>query len=143
VPFNHPYETSRFADVLLPDHLPLESWGYQRLSPAVDRALVSAIQPVVSPRYDTRSTVDLLLDAIHRLGGELAAQFAPQIPFRNEAEYLHQAVMRLPWPRNRRSWTQWRRKVAGGYPASCSARSAWDRRAMAQPCPAPLAGSFR
>jgi molybdopterin-containing oxidoreductase family iron-sulfur binding subunit len=86
-------ETTPLADVLLPDHLPLESWGYQRLSPAVDRALVSAIQPAFAPRYFTRSTADLLLEAAHHAGGELLAR----LPYRNERDLLRQAVLRLPW----------------------------------------------
>jgi len=89
---------------LLPDHLPLESWGYQRLSPAVDRALVSAIQPVVAPRYATHPTVDLLLESVHCADGKLASR----LPYRNELEFLQQAVRRLPWGADIADpWRQW------------------------------------
>lgn len=86
-------EMSAYADALLPDHLPLEGWGYQRIAPAADRALVSAIQPALPPRYATRSTADLLLDAVGRIGGALAAC----LPYRTEQEFIRQAVERLPW----------------------------------------------
>jgi anaerobic selenocysteine-containing dehydrogenase len=97
-------ETSACADALLPDHLPLEGWGYQRVAPAADRALVSAIQPALPPRYTTRSTADLLLDAVGRIGGALAAR----LPYRTEQEFIRRAAERLPWAAEVVDpWGQW------------------------------------
>jgi anaerobic selenocysteine-containing dehydrogenase len=96
-------ETSQYAGALLPDHLPLESWGYQRLSPAADRPLVSTIQPAFAPRFNTRSTADLLLEAARRLGGKLAAS----LPYRDEQAFVRQAVAGLPWGGGADPWAQW------------------------------------
>ncbi len=38
-----PDETSRLADYVLPDHLALEAWGYQRVLPGIDRPAVTAL----------------------------------------------------------------------------------------------------
>jgi anaerobic selenocysteine-containing dehydrogenase len=97
-------EMSACADALLPDHLPLEGWGYQRVAPAADRPLVSAIQPTLPPRCATRSTADLLLEAVQRIGGALAAR----LPYRTEQEFIRQAVERLPWAAEVVDpWGQW------------------------------------
>lgn len=97
-------QTSPYADALLPDSLPWESWGYQRLSPAADRPLVSAIQPAFAPPHDTRSTADVLLSAVHRAGGALASK----LPYRNEQAWIHQAVTSLPWgPQVSNPWQHW------------------------------------
>lgn len=97
-------ETSLYADLLLPDHLPLEGWGYQRLSPAADRPLVSAIQPALRPRYNTRATADVLLRAACLSGNPLAAY----LPYWNEQELVRKAVISLPWgPDAADPWEGW------------------------------------
>jgi len=61
-------ETSERADLVLPDHTPLESWGDAEPRPGVR----SLIQPTVRPLHDTRALVDTLLDVGRALGGEVA-----------------------------------------------------------------------
>jgi anaerobic selenocysteine-containing dehydrogenase len=58
-----PDETALQADWVLPDHTPLEGWGYQNTLAGVDRMTLSSAQPVVVPLYDTRASVDVLLSA--------------------------------------------------------------------------------
>jgi anaerobic selenocysteine-containing dehydrogenase len=85
-----PDQTSRLADYVLPDHLALESWGYQRSSPCVDRPAVSALQPAVWPAQNTRASADVLLAAFQLAGGSSEA-----IPFKDELDFLGQSVFRL------------------------------------------------
>ncbi|WDT79262.1 MAG: molybdopterin-dependent oxidoreductase [Candidatus Manganitrophus sp.] len=62
-------ESTAMADLILPDHFFLESWGdhvTEGIAPAVGLA-----QPVVIPRYDTRPVGDLFLSAANRIGGGL------------------------------------------------------------------------
>jgi anaerobic selenocysteine-containing dehydrogenase len=61
-------ETTALADVILPDHHPLESWGDHVQSEASLAQVVSLIQPVVSPLHDTRAIGDTILAAAGRLG---------------------------------------------------------------------------
>lgn len=61
-------ETSRLAKLCLPDHTPLESWGYQKIEMGADRETLSAFQPVVVPVFDTRATADVLLAAAAQAG---------------------------------------------------------------------------
>ncbi len=83
-------DTAYQADLLLPDHTNLESWGYQIPSLA-DRTVVSSLQPVVQPLYSTRSTVDVFLAAAQGLGGNAAQA----LPWGNEVDYLKGALGEL------------------------------------------------
>jgi anaerobic selenocysteine-containing dehydrogenase len=103
-------ETSALADVILPDHTNLESWGYH--APALaDRPIVSGMQPVVRPLYETRATGDVWLALAQMLGGAMAEA----LPWRNEVEFLSATI---PYWRSADQsatafWADWRRR--GGW----------------------------
>lgn len=84
-------ETAAWADLILPDHTYLESWGYQVPSPGADRPVVSSQQPVVRPLYDTRAAADVLLGLASRLGGKPAEA----LPWEDEASYIEETVSGL------------------------------------------------
>ncbi len=65
-------ETSAYADLILPDHSPLESWIEDTPDSGSLRTVVSVASPAVLPLHDTRSTPEVLLDLAHQLGGNLA-----------------------------------------------------------------------
>lgn len=73
-------DTSRQADLILPDHSNLESWGDIVPATRVRPEVIGLMQPVVKPLHDTRSFPDVLLAAAKALGGELAKQF-PQASY--------------------------------------------------------------
>jgi anaerobic selenocysteine-containing dehydrogenase len=85
-----PDQTSRLANYVLPDHLALEAWGYQRVLPGIDRPAVTALQPAVRPTHDTRASADVLLAAFRMAGGTNAA-----MPFKDELDFLKQSVFHL------------------------------------------------
>jgi len=80
-------ETSQLADYLLPDHTPLESWGYQKAVNS-ERLAVSGLRPVIPPRYNTRPTANVLLEAV-------SDGFATTLPYKNEEEFLQKSVAEL------------------------------------------------
>jgi len=84
-------ETAVWADLILPDHTYLESWGYQVPSPGADRPVVSSQQPVVRPLYDTNPTGEVLLGLAARLGGKPAEA----LPWQDEASFLQETVVEL------------------------------------------------
>ena len=84
-------ETAVRADLILPDHTYLESWGYQVPAPGAGRPTVSSQQPVVRPLYDTRSTADVLLALAARLGGPAAGALS----WPDEVAYLQETAVRL------------------------------------------------
>jgi anaerobic selenocysteine-containing dehydrogenase len=86
-----PDETAVAADYIFPDHHGLESWGYQRPVTGSAQSALSGAQPVVSPMYNTRSTVDVLLAAA-QLAGEGAAQ---ALPFSDEVAYIQSKLTNL------------------------------------------------
>ena len=77
-------ETTAMADLILPSHTYLESWGDDFPEPGVGFRAGAISQPVVSPLYDTRDTGDTLLavaGVVNPDGGLTAA---------NTEEYLRE-----------------------------------------------------
>lgn len=103
-------ETVMQADLILPDHVNLESWGYHVPSLA-DRTIVSGLQPVVRPLYDTRATVDVLLAVAQEVGGELSQA----LPWPNEVDLLREltGAWRDAGASGDGFWAGWRRR--GGW----------------------------
>jgi menaquinone reductase, molybdopterin-binding-like subunit len=65
-------ETSSQADLILPDHAPLESWLDSMPESGSLQAVASLAPPAVLPLHDTRSMPDVLLALAHQLGGDVA-----------------------------------------------------------------------
>lgn len=86
-----PDETALEADYVFPDHHGLKSWGYQRVATGSAPPILSGAQPVVSPFYNTRATINVLLAAAQLAGGE----FAAAMPFKDEVEFLHSKLVPL------------------------------------------------
>lgn len=84
-------ETTILADMILPDHNYLESWGYQSVNPTTDRPILTSQQPVVQALYDTRATSDVILALAQAVGGAAATA----LPYPNTVEYLKAAVAKL------------------------------------------------
>ena len=73
---SYPDETSELADLILPDHHPLEQWG--DAEPL--RGTLSLQQPTMDPVFDTRATSDVLIAVAKRDPG--AAARYPQPDYR-------------------------------------------------------------
>ncbi len=86
-----PDETAVQADYILPNHHALKSWGYQRPLTGTPQPVLAGAQPVVSPMYDTRSTVDVLIAAAGLAGGAAAQA----LPFADEVEFIQSKLMDL------------------------------------------------
>ncbi len=86
-----PDETATESDYVFPDHHGLESWWYQRVATGSNQPVLSGAQPVVSPYYDTRATVDVLIAAAQLAGGA----FATALPFKDEVEFLQSKIAPL------------------------------------------------
>jgi Fe-S-cluster-containing dehydrogenase component len=65
---SYPDETSELADLILPDHHPLEQWG--DAEPV--RGTISLQQPTMDPVFDTRATSDVLIAAAKKDPGSAA-----------------------------------------------------------------------
>lgn len=75
-------ETTVMADIILPSHTYLESWGDDIPQPGVGFSVAAVSQPVVSPLYNTRSTGDIILGLAGRLG------LRETMPWSTMEEYL-------------------------------------------------------
>jgi menaquinone reductase, molybdopterin-binding-like subunit len=65
-------ETSAQADLILPDHAPLESWLDSMPESGSFQTVASLAPPAVLPLHDTRPMPDVLLSLAHQLGGDVA-----------------------------------------------------------------------
>jgi anaerobic selenocysteine-containing dehydrogenase len=68
-------DTAFQADLILPDHAALESWGDVIPLAGTREQVIGLMQPVVTPVFDTRQFPDVLMTAAHELGGEMKAAF--------------------------------------------------------------------
>jgi anaerobic selenocysteine-containing dehydrogenase len=68
-------DTAVQADLILPDHTALESWGDVIPLAGTRDSVVGLVQPVVMPVFDTRQISEVLLTLAHELGGEMKAAF--------------------------------------------------------------------
>ena len=69
-------ETTAMADLILPSHTYLESWGDDFPEPGVGFPVGSVSQPVVSPLYNTRPTGDIILQLARNMGLDEALPWA-------------------------------------------------------------------
>lgn len=67
-------ETTEMADIILPTHHYLESWGDSAPDPGVGFPVASISQPVVAPLYDTLPVGDIVLSLARQIGGELPVE---------------------------------------------------------------------
>ncbi len=72
------------ADLILPDHASLESWGDVVPLAGVRDHAIGLMQPVVTPVFDTRQFAEVLMTLAHELGGEMKAAF----PYESYSEML-------------------------------------------------------
>jgi len=84
-------ETSALADLILPDHSPLESWLDAVPESGSKAAVMSLAPPALRPLHDTRAMPDVLLEVAHRLGGQLS----DALPWGSFEEVLRSAFAQL------------------------------------------------
>jgi len=80
-------ETAMLADLILPDHDPLEQWN--DFEPRTGVNLLQ--QPVMQPVFDTRQAGDVLLELARLMGGRMAQRFTAA----NYEDHLQGAWRRL------------------------------------------------
>ena len=84
-------ETTSLADLILPDHSPLESWLDDIPESGSPTAIVTVAPPVVTPLHDTRAMPDVLLAIAHQVGGTVAKV----LPAENFEQMLQSAIAPL------------------------------------------------
>ena len=82
-------ETTAMADLILPSHTYLESWGDDFPEPGVGFSVGAISQPAVSPLYNTRGTGDIILDLAKRMGS------SEVMPWGNMEEFLKYGWQRI------------------------------------------------
>jgi anaerobic selenocysteine-containing dehydrogenase len=80
-------ETSSLADLILPDHSPLESWLDEKPESGATQAVLTLAPPALMPLHTTRAMPDVLLDIAGKLGGDVSKA----LPHKNYEEMLKAA----------------------------------------------------
>src|SRR5574341_1884455 len=68
-------ETTRHADLVLPDHTYLERWQDDPVEAVWGPPVLGVRQPAVEPRHQTRHTGDVIIQLARALGGAVAEAF--------------------------------------------------------------------
>jgi len=68
-------DSTSYADLVLPDHTPLERWQDDPVFLNNGFSVLGLRQPVIEPLYQTRATGDVLLQLAKSLGGEIQKAF--------------------------------------------------------------------
>ena len=84
-------ETSRLADLILPDNSFLESWIDDVPESGTMQPVLSLAPPAMRPLHDTRALPDVLLDVAHRLGGRMSEV----VPWKSYEEMLQATLAPL------------------------------------------------
>jgi len=84
-------ETSALADLILPDHAPLESWLDDVPESGAKQMVASLAPPAVRPLHNTRAMPDVLLGLARQMGGTLAAA----LPWETFEAMLHAQFLTL------------------------------------------------
>lgn len=79
------------ADLILPDHAPLESWLDDTPESGANRRVASLAAPALHPLHNTRSMPDVLLSVAKQVGGSLAAA----LPWETYEAMLHAQYLTL------------------------------------------------
>jgi menaquinone reductase, molybdopterin-binding-like subunit len=84
-------DTSAFADLILPDHSPLESWLDDAPESGSMHTVVSLAPPAMARLHNTRSMPDVLLEVAQQIGGNVAKA----LPWKSYDEALKAAFTNL------------------------------------------------
>jgi anaerobic selenocysteine-containing dehydrogenase len=127
-------DTALQADLILPDHAALESWGDVIPQAGTREAVVGLMQPVVLPVFDTRPFPDILLATADRLGGKLAAAF----PYPSYLEMLKEETKKRIAPADGDFDTVWANllRQGGHFPQNASTGESYRPIAASFPDPA-------
>lgn len=68
-------DSSKYADLILPDHTFLERLQDDEIEPSLGYSVVGLRQPVVKPLLDTRDTGDVLIQIAQKMGGAMQEAF--------------------------------------------------------------------
>lgn len=99
-------DTTRQADLILPDHTDLESWGEVIPSIGGDIGVVGTVQPVVRPVHNTLAFPDALLSLVKTEGGKVPGISAYGDYPAVLKEHIRQASGHKPGADFERVWTK-------------------------------------
>ena len=89
-------DTSALADLILPDHSPLESWLDDTPELGTLRQVHSVAPPVMSPLHETRAMPDVLLSVAQQVGGDAAKS----LPWKTYEDAIKASVADLQKDKN-------------------------------------------
>ncbi|MBF8299540.1 MAG: molybdopterin oxidoreductase, partial [Dehalococcoidia bacterium] len=119
-------DTTYYADLVLPSHLPLEDWGESTAQPGSGYQAITFQQPVIRPFLETRGFADVLLAVSQELGMEKELPWPTfRDLLRESAQKLYQsdqgpataASFEAFWNETLRKGGWWRQSAVAGGPS--------------------------
>jgi anaerobic selenocysteine-containing dehydrogenase len=127
-------ETSRLADLILPDHSFLESWIDELPESGALEAVVSLAPPAMRPLHDTRATSDVLLD----IGRQLRTPIT--FPWQTHEDMARAALAGVPAAPSVDTWSDAQKQ--GGWWGTVPPASARDTDRPSPPVAAATEAEF-
>jgi anaerobic selenocysteine-containing dehydrogenase len=129
-------ETSVLADLILPDHSPLESWLEHVPESGSLTAVATLAPPAMYPLHNTRAMPDVLLDVAHQLGGSISTS----LPWKTYDEMLKASFGELEKNVNAKPGDIWKKAQEDGWWSPSNVTNETARPSGATPAPhAPIA----
>ncbi|NIS61720.1 MAG: molybdopterin-dependent oxidoreductase [Proteobacteria bacterium] len=124
-------ESTRLADLILPDHCYLERWQDDPTHLTTGFPLLGMRQPVIKPLYNTMHTGDVIIKMANEMGGGIASSF----PWKDFREVLVQSVKgtfeakrgNIFGPIFEEAWTKLLQKGGWWAPTYQSFEQFWDQ----------------
>src|SRR6185369_16356569 len=132
-------DTALQADLILPDHAALESWGDVIPLAGGREEVIGLMQPVVTPVFDTRQFPEVLLATAGQLGGKMATA----LPYQSYLEMLQAVTKKRVAPAGVPDFeTFWANLLRQGGYFKASAKQIEPRRISGAPVPEPARPLF-
>jgi len=105
-------ETALYADYILPDNYYLERWQDDTVYASTGYPVTGLRVPVVQPVYNTRNSMEVIIDLSKRMGGKIGEYFNALGSFENMLQGIAKGFEKTPGDNGVNSFDSWAEKGA-------------------------------
>src|SRR3972149_4045262 len=105
-------EAALYADYILPDNYYLERWQDDTVYPSTGYPVTGLRVPAVKPVYDTRNSMEVIIDLGKRIGGKMGEYFNKLGNFENMLHEISKGFEKIPGDNGVNSFDSWAEKGA-------------------------------
>jgi len=105
-------ETALYADYILPDSYYLERWQDMAVYPSTGYPVTGFRVPAVAPVYDTRNSMDVIIDIGKRMGGKMGEYYNKLGNHENMLREIAKGFEKVPGDNGVKDFNSWAEKGA-------------------------------